>query len=81
MKKELKGIRFTYKREAQTLTIETLERDEISGEVSRVTGKIKVNKTYMFSTFIFIGQVMRRMFMHKRVMNKLKKLEKLEEEK
>lgn len=72
MKKELKGISFDYNRENQTLTIETFNRFEADG-TKEYTGKIIVNKTYMFSIFIMISQIMRRMFMHKSVVAKLNK--------
>lgn len=72
MKKELKGISFDFDRENQTLTIETFNRFDADGS-KEYTGKIVVNKTYMFSIFITIGQIMRRMFMHKSVIAKLNK--------
>ena len=62
--KKLKEVNFEYDVEAQQLSISTKD------------GTVKMNKTYMFSTAIFIAQLQRRQFMHKSVIAKLNKIEK-----
>ncbi len=49
--KRLKEIVFQYDTETQTLLIQTSDLDHIT-----------LNKVYMFSTAIFIAQIMRRQF-------------------
>lgn len=62
--KDLQTISFKWDRNSQLFTI----KDKIADT------EVVLNKTQMFSTGITIDQIKRSMFMHKGIMNRLKKL-------
>lgn len=67
--RKLKKVEYEYNTQSQVLTIRTVDPN-----TRATTGKIIVDKVYMFSIFTFIKQIAYRGFIKKGQMNQLAKL-------